>query len=417
VKRNRSIPSRICAYILLVSIASLGVCARLQAVAPAPPILWTVTNDDTGAPDVAPAPDGGVFVATTNSNSGGNIGAVMRLNSFGTQVWRQTQGTRQFHTVASDSAGNAYIGAAQNSLFHDAYLLKYSPTGSLQWTQTISSPLSDWPTGVAADSAGNAYYAEGPWASNYGTPPAGTYSTLRRFNPDGQLSWLLNLDTQDGTYPGNGAQSSNGTVIDHSGHVVSMFNNYSKDANNVIHSHAYLSKTSLDGQLLWIKSLGDLTNEFSIGVDSSDNVYAALNYSIMKFDSDGNQVWSLSNSFWAVSSLAVGPQNEIFVAGRADFSPYIAQYDANGNLIWSDIQPVGPDQIVKYSGLTVSGNKLIGSAWIAEQGVNSGNFIRAYQLVPEPASLFLATAFSSAMLLAARRRRDRTTKPRPLVAE
>jgi hypothetical protein len=360
------------------------VVPRAEATAPAPPIAWTVITSDVSWPDVAPAPGGGVYIATADNT---NTGALVRLDSSGAQIWRQTvPAGRPMTTVASDSAGNALLAGYKPSSPFNAYLLKYNSAGALQWTQTISSPLSDWPTGVGVDPAGNAYFAEGPWATNYGVPPAGTYSTLRRFNADGQVAWINSLNTLDGTYPGNGAQMSDGTVVGHDGYVYSMFSNYSREPGNVFHFHSYLSKTSQDGQQQWIKPLGELTNVFAIGVDSNNNIYAALSNTFKKYDSDGNEVWSITNNTWSLSSLAVGPQNEIFVAGHADGGSYVAQYDVDGVLQWNDIQPIAPLEDITYMGLAVSGNKLIAAAPVAEQGVYTNNLIRAYQLVPEPAS-------------------------------
>jgi hypothetical protein len=387
VKRLNLIRFRILAYILFVFLgAALSPCSRLVALAPAPPIAWSITTADTFWPDVAPAPGGGVYVATADSTS---TGALIRLDALGNQLWRQTAPAgRPMTTVASDAAGNALLGGYRPSFPNDGYLLKYSPAGTLQWTQTISSPLSDWPTGIGVDPSGNAYFADNPWTTNYGIPPAGTYSNLRRFNPDGQLAWLLNLNTQDGTYPGNGGHESNGTVVDHGGHVYSMFNNYSFDSNHVSLANAYLSKSTLDGQLLWIKPLGGLANIFSVAVDSNDNVYAAAG-GLQKFDSDGNLLWSRSDGPANMFSVAIGASDQVFVAGHSDLAPYIAQFDVNGNLQWRDIQPVAQNEWINYSGLTVSGNTVVGSAWVSRDGFTQANIIRAYQLIPEPSSLML----------------------------
>jgi hypothetical protein len=363
---------------------------RALAEGVVPPIVWSFSTPDVYPPDVAPAPGGGAYVSVTDGN---HVGAVLRLNGQGSQMWRQSVSGRAY-TVASDSSGNAFLGG---DIGNDAFLRKYSPTGALQWNASIASPVFDWPTGVGTDGAGNAYFASGPWAANYSVPPPGTFSTLRRFNPDGQLAWLASLDTHDGTYPGNGGYASNGTVVDHSGHVYSMFSNY--NAPHTISGDAYLTKATLDGQLLWTKSLGNLSGLFSLGVDSSDNVYAAAG-DLIKFDPDGNVLWTRSRTTESFESLAIGPRDEIFVAGghRIGFAGYIAAYDTSGILEWYDTPPLPLNEVQAISGLTVSGNKLISAIHIARDGYWSESIIRAYQIPEASTAVLVGLSFCAAII-------------------
>ena len=343
-------------------------------------------------------PNGGAYVSVTDASS---VGAILRLSGQGSQLWRQSV-TGRAYTVASDSSGNAFLGG---SLANDAFLRKYSPVGALQWNASVASPLTDWPTGIGVDAGGNAYYAMGPWATNYSVPPPGTFSTLRRFNSGGQLAWLQSINTQDGTYPGGGSESSNGTVVDHSGHVYSMFSNFSIDAPNTTSNHAYLTKSTLDGQLLWTKSLGNtLANWFSLGVDSSDNIYAAAG-DLIKFDPDGNILWSHSSLTERFFSLAIGPQDEVFAGGQTGFASYLAAYNTNGILQWDETPPLAANELKWITGLTLSGNKLISATWISRDLTGNESLIQAYQ-VPEAATSTLLVGFVSCAVI--RRRCGRT---------
>lgn len=386
---------------VLIAALCFGWSPYAGAIGLAPPVVWSVTTTDDYPPDVAPAPGGGVYVTRSDSLTGGSIS---RLDASGSQIWRQELGSYlPASTVAADGVGNVLIGGQH---FRDGYLRKYSPTGNLLWHHQIATPqLFNWPTGIGVDPGGNAYVAIGPWESNYGIPPPGTYSTLRRINASGQLEWLRDLDTRDGYHPGNGSVFSNGTVVDHQGHVFSMLNNYATTSDGTRTSTmAYLSKTTSDGQVFWMKSLGRLSNVYSIGVDSNDNIYAAVNDLLLKFDNDGNQIWSRSSNNSRLFSLAVGPRDEIFVAGDSLGAPYVAEYDINGILIWDDTQPVLQEERMTYYGLTISGGKLIGGAVIAKGSHWDSNLVRAYRLVPEPQGLTTMALFAIGVAFARWRR-------------
>jgi hypothetical protein len=336
-------------------------------------------------------------------------GAVVRLDPNGNEIWRQPLvAGRPADDVASDAAGNVFLTSHQIGNPFNTFLQKYSPTGSLLWTQQIVTPRLDMPTGVDVDPAGNAYIANAPWTTNYANAPAGTFNSLHRYGTDNTLAWSRNLDTGDGTSPGGYGPQSGGVAEDHSGYVFSAFNNYhSTQVNNtlVVDSFAYLSKTTLDGQVLWVKqhntNFGDITG---IAVDPQDNVYVSASNSFRKYDSDGNQLWSVTNNNLALMAVTIGPGGEIFAAGAAGFDTYIAQYNSNGAVVWSDIHPSGPDQVSRYTSLTIAGDKLVVAGWIATQQTLSGNLVRAYQFVPEPTAAALLLVAITVHTLKRRRR-------------
>lgn len=357
-----------------------------SAQAAAPPLAWSIKIPDSFQPDLASAPHGDIYVTANVYNT--FDGSLFRLDSDGTEIWEEPMGDFQRPmSVTSDTAGNALIVGDR---FSDGFVRKYSPDNDLIWHQNLSSPINDISTGLAADASGNAYVAVGPWATNYSIPPPGTFSTLQSFSPQGQVNWLTEFDTQDGTYPGNGASQSNGTAVDQEGNIVSMFNNYSLPNSGDLNS--YLAKTDQDGDILWIKDLGARSNVFSVDTDSQNNIYAALNDRLIKFDIDGNQIWSrpsepgLSPNLF---SLTIGKGNRIFVAGNSLFSPYVAEYDVHGNLLWSDVQPVGPTESVWNTGLTISDRQLIVAGSFGINGGYTASQISAYSLIPEPGTLLI----------------------------
>jgi sugar lactone lactonase YvrE len=350
------------------------------------PRAWSITIPNFYEPDVSPAPHGDIYV--TAKMNWPYDDRLFRIDSDGTQLWSHLfDGNNSPTGVATDPQGNAIV-VGQN--LDQAFVSKIKHNGVASWLQPITGPLRENPNGVAVDADGNSYVSIAPWATNYGTPPPGTFHNLQKYSPTGQLEWLTEFDTLDGTYPGNGIRTSNGTAIDGNGDVVSMFNNYSMANSPDLNS--YLTKTTPNGDVVWLKDLGSWYNVFSIDVDSQNNIYAVVNNRILKFDQDGNEVWSIPNEPGIspnLFSLTIGSNDRIFVAGSKTFSSYVAEYDVTGTLLWSELQAPGPNLRFFNTGLTIAGRQVISAYTVAINGANSATMLTAYTLIPEPSTVGL----------------------------
>jgi hypothetical protein len=379
---------------------------------PAPPLVWSnATTADYYPPDVSWAPGGGAYVASTFGVE--SRASLTRYDSTGAPLWRRERpAATRGDAVATDFQGNVYLIGEINTpptVRDNVFLAKYDPDGGLLWNTTFGSAIYDWPTGVAVDVAGNAYAVSSPWATNYGVPPAGTHTQARRYNAPGTLGWERKLEPPDGSYPGGGAASWNTAVVSGNGFLYASFTNYFITAPNTTSYRSYLSKISLDGVVQWTKALGDDAYPAALGVDSHDDLYLAAGYDLMKLDADGNLLWEKTNNSWRLFSLAVGPGDRIFVGGDKELEPYLAEYDASGNLQWSLLADQPANEWTTFYGLAVSGQQLIAGALYSSGGFWAGNLLQAYEIIPEPSGAALAAA---AILATAPRGRRRTTASR-----
>ncbi|UOQ73870.1 hypothetical protein [Hymenobacter cellulosilyticus] len=101
--------------------------------------------------------------------------------------------------TASDAAGNLYqVGYISNSPWgFDAYISKFSSSGTLLWTNKIASTGDDTASDVVVDAAGNAYvtgsFTKDISLGNNLTLTAGPYQVTKmyliRYSPQGTPEW------------------------------------------------------------------------------------------------------------------------------------------------------------------------------------------------------------------------------------
>ena len=121
-----------------------------------------------------------------------------------------------------------------------------------------------------------------------------------------------------------------------------------------INGAGYVAKFDTSGSLLWSKEfVGSFTNisPYSVGVDSSNNVYLAgqhyLNATntwdafVIKLDSSGNLQWQRflgASGQQSINSIAVNSSGDIYVTGTLFDSSFntviLAKYNSSGVLQW-----------------------------------------------------------------------------------
>lgn len=378
---------------LLAGLVFATILASATFASSPPPLVWTTTTTDIYPPDVSWAPGGGTYVSSTFGAA--DRAALTHYDATGAEVWRrELAASTRGDTVTTDSLGNAYLaGEITIPRFGvDVFVRKYSPAGDNIWNSQFGSTIHDWPTGIAVDAAGNSYVSSSPWATNYGVPPAGTHSQLRRLNSSGTVDWLRSLNPLDGSYPGGSVPFWNQTVLSHDGHIYSAYTNYFLTAPNTTSHQSYLTKFTLDGTLLWTKPLAADQYPADIDVDSQNNLYLAAGIHLIKLDSDGNQLWKHTDNTWRLFSLVVGPQDQVFVGGDRELDPYLAAYNPSGDLQWNLQTPLPNGDWSTFYGLAVSGDQLVGAAQYTVGGELVGNRIQAYRIIPEPTGAAMAVA-------------------------
>jgi len=114
------------------------------------------------------------------TNAGSRDAWVAKYNSSGNQLWIRQFGTSQYDStsgLAVDKFGNVYItgdtkgnlGGTYAGVDSDAYVAKFSSSGTQQWIQQFGTSLYDYPYGIAVDRFNNVYVAGGTDGSLGGT--------------------------------------------------------------------------------------------------------------------------------------------------------------------------------------------------------------------------------------------------------
>jgi Beta-propeller repeat len=139
-----------------------------------------IATDGRGAIYVAGLTNG----ALAGANAGNGDAFLARYDSAGRRLRTQQLGTasdEQANGVSADSAGGVYLagntsgdlgGTAVGAV--DAFLAKYSASGTLRWAQLLGTRALDIARGVSVDTSGAAYIA-GQTAGSLGGTSAGGF--------------------------------------------------------------------------------------------------------------------------------------------------------------------------------------------------------------------------------------------------
>lgn len=142
--------------------------------------------------------------ASLGGPSAGDIDVFLaKYDGAGNQLWVEQIGTvtyEESHSVAVDSAGNAYItGHALYDLAGprlgaiDAFVIKFDASGNLEWSEQVGTAADDFGRGIAVDGSDNVYIT-GYTADALGGPHQGGYDAfLIKFVPEPGSLALLGL--------------------------------------------------------------------------------------------------------------------------------------------------------------------------------------------------------------------------------
>jgi hypothetical protein len=265
-----------------------------------------------------------------------------------------TNGTNQAVKMALDSAGNIYVtGFSQNANSNLGYVtIKYAPNGNQLWATRYDStnyPTAT-PSGLVLDSNNNVVVT-------------GSAMTVK-YDTNGNQLW---------TAP----YSGNGVAMDAAGNCI--ITGFDSGFNAV--------KISPTGTNLWVtiynQPLGPAVSQV-VGMDGGGNSYVAGGNTyacyydgpnirvcyedllIIKYDQNGNQVWTAENiqesdQSVEVPVVALDSGNNLYVVAETSAQMLaIFKYASNGSLAWTAGNPdeqFGPDVV---HGLTIdkSGNML-----------------------------------------------------------
>jgi uncharacterized protein (AIM24 family) len=227
-----------------------------------------------------------------------------------------------------------------NSGQADAFIAKYTSSGSVAWIAQIGGTVSDYAYGVAVDSTGNVivagYYISSPLTaynaggSAFGTTLArsGALNTfIAKYNSSGSVAWIARLGGASSDYAYGVAVDSGGNVI-----VAGYFSSTTLTAYNAGGTafgtvlansgpqNAFIAKYNSSGSVVWLAKIGgtsyDLAN--AVAVDSTDNVIVAgyfLSSTLTAYNAGGS-------AFGTTLALS---------GSKTDF---IAKYNSSGSVAW-----------------------------------------------------------------------------------
>lgn len=193
-----------------------------------------------------------------------------------------TAGTEVLTAMVTDSTGSLYVGGQTTGSIggqpsagqFDGYLLKYKPSGALQWARTLATASSDVVTALAVDSSDNIYVAGYTYGAFPGITSAGSADGfVAKYSASGTLVWLQQIGSPE-------IDQFTAIAVDPTGGVVVIGGTEGGFGLSVNHgppgtSDVVIIKLSEDGKQVYAQELGTDQNERPAGVaiDPAGGVY------------------------------------------------------------------------------------------------------------------------------------------------
>ncbi len=256
--------------------------------------------------------------------------------------------------IAVDGAGNCYVTGESvgYTTGYDFATVKYDPNGNELWVARYEGPSGDYGPehayGLVLDSKGY------PYVTGYGTSQGSDwdYVTIKYDRVDGNEIWL---DRYDG--PGNTWDWASDIAVDSNDNIyvtgTSASFNWQTDFDYAT------VKYDVNGTRLWVSRYDGLAGEedsaSAVIADKLGNCYVTgksissdgdYDYATVKYDADGNEVWSArtdgdtGSDDFAVC-VAVDSNSRVYVGGESQgqdsgFDFLTVCYEPNGVEFWID---------------------------------------------------------------------------------
>jgi uncharacterized delta-60 repeat protein len=320
-------------------------------------LLWAVRYDGPRSSwDEAIAltvdSQGRVYVTGRSVGSGTSDDyATVKYDANGNLLWAARYGGNGYDApvgLALDSQGNVYVAGSSYSpdTYYDYATVKYDANGNQLWTAHYDRPgLSyDAAVALALDRLGNLYVT----GVSYGAGTGQDFVTIK-YGANGSELWLRRYNRQTSS-----SDTAVAIATDSQGNVYVAGNSSTLETN----LDYTIVKYDADGNLLWVNHYNGSGNGIdevaALTVDSQGNVYVtglswggstnSHDYATVKYDRDGNELWVAryngpSNLFDRAIALAVDGQGNVYVTGSSEgsgsgFDYATVKYDAEGNLLW-----------------------------------------------------------------------------------
>jgi len=382
-----------------------------------------------------------IVVSNTVNSSNNTDVLITKYKPDGVILWQETfngsaNGNDYGVQLKINNANEIFIAATlEESTSLDFGILKYSPNGSLIWSNSWNGSANgiDIPADIDIDNSGNTYLVGGSESSN----GMSDYAVVK-YNSDGVYKWHTTYDyanLHDAgtsiTFNSNnlvvsGASASaptnwdfatleinkaNGTIINTKRTVVAGVGldnavAVTSDGNNNTYITGYVDvngnrniqtvKINSNFGLEWVKSfeggLEDVAK--AIEVDDFGNVYIAgtkenqnggKDYITIKYDQNGNEIWNRefgsggSNATATAEHLAVSNNGDVIITGSLDQNNEkdfaTVKYTSNGDLKFVKTFDAG-NHNNKAKSIIVKNNNIYVSGVAEQNGVNQNTTVK-----------------------------------------
>jgi len=280
--------------------------------------------------------------------------STLKYDPMGNEIWTARY-DGPLHSIdaandlALDSAGNVYATGTSLGAIGDAgdyATIKYDAHGNQLWSARYDGGHSDYARSMALDAQGNTHVTG---YSYNGNGSGFNYATVK-YDTYGNELWRVLHGDPDQT----SRDRARAIVIDDAGNVYVTGNGFVD-----IGIDDYLTvKYDASGNELWAARYNGPDNgsdsAWSLTVDASGNVYVTgssymeatkSDYATIKYDPDGNQLWTARFDGSAgqlkdyACSIAVDSAGNVYVTGYSekdmpDEDYATVKYDPDGNQLW-----------------------------------------------------------------------------------
>jgi hypothetical protein len=338
---------------------------------------------------------------------------IQKLDAQGNFLWAKAfggKGNDFGRGIALDAASNVYIiggfddtvdfdpGMGVTKLTavgkKDIFIQKLDANGNFLWAKSFGGRDYDAGTSIAVDADGNVYTTGyfidtvdfDPGPDSMKISAVGLWdSFIQKLDANGNLLWAKSIGGNNESYSFLLAIDAKGNVYTSGNFTDSIKFDPGTGVKNLSakgDEDVFILKYNDKGNLLWAKSFGGKSNDYSqsIAFDDKGNVYTIGSFSeavdfnlgndtvrisavgasdiyIQKMDADGNFIWA--KSFGGMTSdggnsIAIDNKGNIFTTGSfresVDFDPgigmanlsaigesdiFIQKLDENGNFLWA----------------------------------------------------------------------------------
>jgi len=258
------------------------------------------TDDDVGRSVVQTVDGGYAVIGFSYSFSSGDDVFLVKFSSTGSVEWSRAVGgggtdcdiglgisgiqTTDSGYVVAGYAGNRSFDTLINS---DLLLMKFSPTGSVEWSRAVGGTNFDMGRSVVQTSDGG--YVVTGWTASFGADSSDLF--LVKFNSSGVVEWARAVGGTNYDMGRSVVQTSDGGYV-----VAGMTASFGVE----YYTDLFLVKFSSSGAVEWSRTVGEWSEEWGHSViRTADSGYAVAGWTVsygtgsydlflVKFDSEGN---------------------------------------------------------------------------------------------------------------------------------